>query len=204
MSGYNIFGFDEKYLKAYLSEPYPLSLANQWECRIDILPLVQAAEHLYPNALIYPLNAKGRTSKLEDIAPANGFENHKAHDALGDVEATIFVAKLIKTKAPTIWKAALGAKKKKREWELTEACFLYTAKLRSSNYLPAAIIEAFTRKIYWLLIYDLICQHKVKFQSTSFSMGQLGCAGPLNLQDLPFIFIRGSTQCIHTNGMNHL
>lgn len=113
VSGYNIFGFDEKYLRSlFYQNLYPPYLSQtNGNSRIDILPLVQAAEHLYPNALIYPLNAKGRTSKkLEDISPANGFENHNAHDALGDVEATIFVAELIKTKAPILWKAALHAK----------------------------------------------------------------------------------------------
>ena len=113
VSGYNIFGFDEKYLRSlFYQNLYPPYLSQtNGNCRIDILPLVQAAEHLYPDALIYPLNAKGITSKkLEDIAPANGFENHNAHDALGDVEATIFIADLVKTKAPILWEAALDAK----------------------------------------------------------------------------------------------
>ena len=113
VSGYNIFGFDEKYLRSlFYQNLYPPYLSQtNGNSRIDILPLVQAAEYLYPDALIYPLNEKGRTSKkLEDIAPANGFENHNAHDALGDVEATIFVAELLKAKAPNLWKAALDAK----------------------------------------------------------------------------------------------
>jgi len=113
VSGYNIFGFDEKYLRSlFYQNLYPPYLSQtNGNSRIDILPLVQAAERLYPDALIYPLNAKGRTSKkLEDIAPANGFENHNAHDALGDVEATIFVANLIKTGAPILWKAGLDSK----------------------------------------------------------------------------------------------
>ena len=50
----------------------------------------------------------GRVSKkLEDIAAINGFINHNAHDALGDVDATIFVANLIRTKTPLLWHRAL-------------------------------------------------------------------------------------------------
>jgi exodeoxyribonuclease-1 len=146
VSGYNIFGFDEKYLRSlFYQNLYPPYLSQtNGNSRIDILPLVQAAEHLYPNALIYPLNAKGRTSKkLEDIAPANGFENHKAHDALGDVEATIFVAELIKTKAPTIWEAALGAKNRHEaimRANRTPVFFIHDRNYGHPITFPAAII----------------------------------------------------------------
>ena len=111
--GYNSFGFDEKCLRSLfyqnLYPPYLTQLGGN--SRIDILPLGQAAEILYPNVLIYPLNQKGKTSKkLEDVAPANGFNQHNAHDALGDVEATLHIARLIKTRAPILWEAAVNAK----------------------------------------------------------------------------------------------
>ena len=89
------------------------------------------------------MNEKGRTSKkLEDIAPANGFENHNAHDALGDVEATIFVAELIKAKAPTLWKAALDANRHKARMRANRMPVFF---IHDRNYghpitFPAAII----------------------------------------------------------------
>jgi exodeoxyribonuclease-1 len=111
--GYNSFGFDEKCLRSLfyqnLYPPYVTQLDGN--SRIDILPLTQATEILYPDALVFPLNDKGKTSKkLEHVAPANGFEEHNAHDALGDVEATIHVARLIKSRAPVLWQAALAAR----------------------------------------------------------------------------------------------
>ena len=111
--GYNSFGFDEKCLRSLfyqnLYPPYLTQLGGN--SRIDILPLAQAAEILYPSVLIYPINQKGKSSKkLEDIAPANGFNQHNAHDALGDVEATLHIARLIKTRAPILWETALNAK----------------------------------------------------------------------------------------------
>lgn len=111
--GYNSFGFDEKCLRSlFYQNLYPPYLTQlDGNSRIDILPLTQAAELLYPGALEYPLNNKGKTSKkLEHVAPANGFEEHNAHDALGDVEATIHVARLIKSRAPVLWEAAIEAR----------------------------------------------------------------------------------------------
>ena len=148
VSGYNIFGFDEKYLRSlFYQNLYPPYLSQtNGNSRIDILPLVQAVEHLYPDALIYPLNEKGRTSKkLEDIAPANGFENHNAHDALGDVEATIFVAELIKTKAPILWRAALDAKNRhgaRMRANRTPVFFIHDRNYGHPITFPATIIGA--------------------------------------------------------------
>ena len=146
ISGYNIFGFDEKYLRSlFYQNLYPPYLSQtNGNSRIDILKLVQAAEYLHPDALTYPLNPKGKTSKkLEDVAPANGFENHKAHDALGDVEATIFVANLVRTRAPILWQAALDAKSRneaRTRAERTTVLFIHEQNYGHPITFPAAII----------------------------------------------------------------
>jgi exodeoxyribonuclease-1 len=44
---------------------------------------------------------------LDRLTPANGFANHDAHDALGDVEATIHIASLIRKRAPAVWDQCL-------------------------------------------------------------------------------------------------
>jgi len=55
-----------------------------------------------------PLDDLGRESfKLDRLAPENGFANHDAHDALGDVEATIHIASVIRKRAPAIWDQCL-------------------------------------------------------------------------------------------------
>ena len=54
--------------------------------------------------LNFPLTRRAKkTFKLDRLAPANGFNHDRAHDALGDVEATIFICRLIMEKAPDIW-----------------------------------------------------------------------------------------------------
>ena len=78
--------------------------------RLDVLPLVRAAEQLFPNSLNFPINERGKISKkLEDIAAANSFSSHNAHDAMGDVLATIHVAELIRDRAPALWASGLEA-----------------------------------------------------------------------------------------------
>ena len=72
--------------------------------RLDILKLVSVVLELEPNILKYALTDKGKPNKkLESLALLNGFQNHNAHDALGDVRATIFLAKIIKERCPDIW-----------------------------------------------------------------------------------------------------
>ncbi|WP_375692152.1 hypothetical protein [Pseudooceanicola sp. LIPI14-2-Ac024] len=74
---------------------------NQWA---DVLRLAQATAALAPNAITVPIDHNERpTLKLDMLAPANGFAHENAHDALADVEATIFMARLIRDRAPAVW-----------------------------------------------------------------------------------------------------
>jgi len=111
-SGYNIFSFDEHFMRSmYYQNLFPPYLSQtNGNKRLDVLPLVRAAEQLFPNSLNFPLNERGKTSKkLEDIAAANGFSSHNAHDAMGDVLATIHVAELIRDRTPALWASGLAA-----------------------------------------------------------------------------------------------
>lgn len=107
--GYNTLRFDEPLLqRAFwqtLHPPY-LTVMNG-NARMDLLPLVQVASYLAPGALAYPVTEKGqRGFRLDALAPLNGFAHDRAHDALGDVEATIHIARLLKTRAPDLWDTA--------------------------------------------------------------------------------------------------
>ena len=110
--GYNIFSFDEHFMRSmYYQNLYPPYISQtNGNKRMDVLPLVRASEPLFPNHLNFHLNEKGKTSKkLEDVASANGFINHNAHDAMGDVLATIHVAELLKDRTPLLWENGLKA-----------------------------------------------------------------------------------------------
>ena len=108
--GYNTIRFDEELLRqAFYQSLLPIYLTNTGgNSRLDILKAAQAVYAFAPDALIWPISEKGKpVFKLDQLAPANGFAHENAHDALADVEATIFIAKLIKQRAPEIWNALL-------------------------------------------------------------------------------------------------
>ena len=73
-----------------------------------------------------PRNEEGKAAfKLDRLAPANGFTEHNAHDALGDVVATIHLARLIKDRAPNVWRRAIAFANRSGVEEFVEAndCF---------------------------------------------------------------------------------
>ena len=52
------------------------------------------------------MDDRGReTFRLEQLAPANGYNHDGAHEALADVEATIYMTRLIREREPEIWNA---------------------------------------------------------------------------------------------------
>ncbi len=104
--GYNSLSFDEPLLRqAFYQTLQPVYLTNtHGNKRGDVLRLAQATAVLAPNSMAVPLNDKGKpTLKLDTLAPANGFAHENAHDALADVEATIFMARRIRERAPAVW-----------------------------------------------------------------------------------------------------
>ena len=109
-TGYNILSFDEPLLRqAFYQTLQPVYLTNTGgNQRTDVLRLAQATAALTPNAMAVPISAKGRpTLRLDTLAPANGFAHESAHDALADVEATIYMARLIRDRALTVWNSLL-------------------------------------------------------------------------------------------------
>ncbi|GLK53426.1 exonuclease domain-containing protein [Maricaulis virginensis] len=105
-AGWNTIRFDEElFRQALYQNLYPPFLTNtNGNARADILTLAQAVALDLPDALIVPRNPRGRPSfKLDQLAPANGFAHENAHDAIADVEATIFIARLLRERAPEHW-----------------------------------------------------------------------------------------------------
>src|ERR1700730_6435916 len=106
--GYNSLQFDEHLLRqAFYKSLHPPYLTNtNRNSRSDALRMVQAASLFAPNALTFPVGDDGQfIFKLDQVAPLNGFAHNHAHDALADVEATIFLCRTIVEKAPDLWSA---------------------------------------------------------------------------------------------------
>lgn len=105
--GYNTISFDEPCLRQMFYQTLQPDLYEtqfNGNDRLDIMLAVQSAWVYQPSIFTWPENDIGQpVLKLDQLAPANGFENHDAHDALGDVEATIYIARMIRDKAPSLW-----------------------------------------------------------------------------------------------------
>lgn len=107
-AGYNSMKFDESLLRQALYQTLhaPYLTNTHGNCRADVMSLVQNISFLDNEALVIPVGDNGKISyKLDKLAPANDFDHSKAHDALGDVEATIHLCRLIRDKCPDAWSA---------------------------------------------------------------------------------------------------
>ncbi|HWZ95139.1 MAG TPA: exonuclease domain-containing protein [Opitutaceae bacterium] len=105
-TGWNSIKFDENLIRQALYKTLhnPYLTNSVGNSRSDIMRIVQACSLFAPDALSFPTDDNGQTVfKLDQIAPANGFIHDRAHDAMGDVEATIFLCRLLIEKAPHIW-----------------------------------------------------------------------------------------------------
>lgn len=115
-TGFNSIRFDEEMLRQmFYQNLQPEIFATQFNgnTRFDIMTAVFAVFQRCPDLLNWPVDETGRVRfKLDRLAPENGFEGHNAHDALGDVEATIHIAGLIAERAPDLWAQLLANRDK--------------------------------------------------------------------------------------------
>lgn len=111
-TGYNSISFDENVFRQLFYQnlhPNPYLTQTSGNTRLDVLRVVYACWGFRKTVLKIPTLGSGkRTTKLDTLAPFNGFSEHNAHDALGDVKATIFIAKLIREQIPEIWNVIVG------------------------------------------------------------------------------------------------
>lgn len=114
--GFNSIRFDEEMLRQMFYQNLQTEIfATQFNgnTRFDIMTAVFAAFHRQPDLFKWPVDETGKVRfKLDQLAPLNGFEGHNAHDALGDVEATIHIAQLIAQRAPSLWAELLANRDK--------------------------------------------------------------------------------------------
>lgn len=121
-AGWNTISFDEEILRhgfyQQLLYPYPTSGKNG---RMDILRVARAVHALRPGVISVPLGEDGKESfKLENISPANGYVSSRLHEAISDTEATMFMAKLIKSCASDIWSAFVQTSKKSSATQIVD------------------------------------------------------------------------------------
>ena len=134
-TGFNSIRFDEEMLRqAFYQNLQPDVFATQFNgnTRLDILTALYAVWYRQPDLFEWPVDETGRVRfKLDRIAPMNGFATHNAHDALGDVEATIHIARQIAQRAPELWAELLSNRDKG------------SVQARLASFRPMALVERF-------------------------------------------------------------
>lgn len=134
-TGFNSIHFDEEMLRqAFYQNLQPNIFATQFNgnTRLDVLTSLYAVWYRQPDLLKWPVDETGRVRfKLDLLAPLNGFVAHNAHDALGDVEATIHLARLIAQRAPELWAEILSNRDKS------------AVQTRLAGFQPMALVERF-------------------------------------------------------------
>ena len=105
--GYNNIRFDDEVtrytLYRNLMDPY----AREWRngnSRWDLIDVIRMTRALRPEGINWPFDDDGRpTFKLDRLTVANDIAHADAHDALSDVQATIALARLIRTRQPRLF-----------------------------------------------------------------------------------------------------
>jgi len=119
--GYNSINFDEEFLRRTLwrNLEYPYLTNTNGSERGDLFSLARACHLYYPNCIKTPISDKNNpVFKLEKLAPMNDIKHDEAHSAMGDVLATIQIAKLLNKNAPNVWKASLMTTNKDKSLQL--------------------------------------------------------------------------------------
>ena len=119
--GYNSINFDEEFLRRTLWKnlEYPYLTNTNGSERGDLFSLARACHLYYPNCIKTPISDKNNpVFKLEKLAPMNDIRHDQAHSAMGDVLATIEIAKLLSKKAPNVWRSSLMTTNKDKTFQL--------------------------------------------------------------------------------------
>lgn len=110
-AGYNSIRFDDvitrHLLYRNLRDAYEREYRNG-NSRWDLIDLARMCYALRPEGIEWPMHEPGKPSfRLEDISNANDIKHVGAHDALADVQATIGLARLLRTAQPRLFDWAL-------------------------------------------------------------------------------------------------
>jgi exodeoxyribonuclease-1 len=105
-AGYNSIRFDDEVTRFMLWRnllPVYDRESRNGNSRFDLIDVLRAACALRPDGMEWPVGEEGwPVFRLDALAPANGIE-HLAHDALGDVRATIALARRLAGAQPDLF-----------------------------------------------------------------------------------------------------
>ncbi|MEA3291596.1 MAG: exodeoxyribonuclease I [Pseudomonadota bacterium] len=164
--GYNSLRFDDEVtrftLYRNLLDPYQ----REWgegRSRWDLIDALRMARALRPEGIEWPTGEESKPSmKLEDLTRANDIEHSGAHDALADVQATIALARLLKTAQPKLFEYAFENRGKQRVFQMLRpeqpGMMLHISGMYPPEYLNLAVVMPVARmpgNKNAIVVYDL-------------------------------------------------
>lgn len=138
--GYNSYRFDDEFIRNLFYRNFFDPYEREWRngnSRWDLIDAMRMARALRPDGVEWPIREDGAPSfKLEQLAAANQLSHRRAHDALSDVEATIGLARRLKTSQPRMFDYAYALRDKRRAAALLDYVNM-TPVLHISQRFPA-------------------------------------------------------------------
>lgn len=159
--GYNSVRFDDEFMRYLMWRNFYDPYEWQWQngcSRWDLLDVVRMTRALRPEGITWPMDSEGRpANRLEMLTAANKINHVGAHDALADVNATIAVARLIKSKQPKLFDYLLKCRDKKAVGELVNSGqpFVYTSGKYPSEFQKTTVVTKLADAGSSVLVYDL-------------------------------------------------
>ena len=92
--GHNSIRFTKTFCAIYSTRTCGPSTKRKQAGMVDWTALIWSRQHWpEPSALTFEINDKGRLNRRLESLALNGYAEHNAHDAWGDVRATIHITK---------------------------------------------------------------------------------------------------------------
>lgn len=161
--GYNTVRFDDEFVRFLQYRNFYDAYEWQWKDnrgRWDMLDVVRMTRALRPEGIVWPFDSSGKPSnRLELLTSVNKLDHANAHDALSDVNATLSLARLLKSKQPKLFDYLFDMRDKKKVAGLVDnnQQFVYVSGKFASEFEKAtiAIKIADHPKKQGSLVYDL-------------------------------------------------
>ncbi len=161
--GFNNIRFDDEFMRFLFYRNFNDPYEWQWKDgrgRWDLLDVSRMTRALRPDGIKWPFAADGKpTNRLEFLSAINKLDHANAHDALSDVQATIAVADLIRTKQPKLFDYLLNIRGKQAVQTLAESGkpFIYSSGKYPGEYEKTTVVSRLAAHPdkNGVLVYDL-------------------------------------------------
>jgi exodeoxyribonuclease-1 len=161
--GYNTVRFDDEFMRFLYYRNFYDPFQWQWQdgrSRWDLLDVVRMTRALRPEGIEWPFAPDGKpTVRLEFMTKVNKLLHDNAHDALADVQATIALAQLIRSKQPKLFDYLLTMRDKKAVSKLVLGGqpFVYTSGKYANEFEKTSVVATLAPhpKKGGALVYDL-------------------------------------------------